>query len=171
MQRRTFIKAGLLGALVLAAGGAVYRRLAPASAHRFALDDSARAILRAIVPAILGPQLASEPAARRAAVAQAVERVGGAIAGLPLATQKEVADLFGLLALAPTRRLLAGLPSWDQVTPEQAAAFLQDWRTHRLALLQTAYHALHDLVLGAWYADPATWQAIGYPGPPKELAA
>jgi hypothetical protein len=165
MQRRTFIKAGLIGTLVLAAGGAVYRRLAPASASRYALDDTARRILAAIVPVIVGSPMSS------VAAAQAVEHVGAAIAGLPLATQKEVADLFGLLALAPTRRLLAGVPSWDQVTPAQVAAFLQDWRTHRLSLLQTAYHALHDLVLGAWYADPASWQAIGYPGPLQELSA
>jgi hypothetical protein len=38
-------------------------------------------------------------------------------------------------------------------------------------MLQTAYHALHDLVLGAWYADPSSWTAVGYPGPLKELSA
>jgi hypothetical protein len=36
--------------------------------------------------------------------------------------------------------------------------------------LRSAYQALHDLVLGAWYANPANWDAIGYPGPLKELA-
>jgi len=41
---------------------------------------------------------------------------------------------------------------------------------HRFALLRIAYHALHDLVLGAWYAQPSNWVAIGYPGPIKELA-
>jgi len=25
-------------------------------------------------------------------------------------------------------------------------------------------------VLGAWYSEPAHWDAIGYPGPLKELA-
>jgi hypothetical protein len=24
-------------------------------------------------------------------------------------------------------------------------------------------------VLGAWYSEPAHWDAIGYPGPPGEL--
>jgi hypothetical protein len=49
------------------------------------------------------------------------------------------------------------------------ADFLQSWRKHRLAMPQTAYLALHDLVLGSWYADPSSWAAIGYPGPRKEL--
>jgi hypothetical protein len=59
---------------------------------------------------------------------------------------------------------------WAQATADEVAAFLQDWRTHRLGLLRTAYGALHDLVLGSWYSDPANWAAIGYPGPIKELA-
>jgi hypothetical protein len=29
---------------------------------------------------------------------------------------------------------------------------------------------MHDLVLGAWYANPSNWAAIGYPGPLKELS-
>jgi hypothetical protein len=79
--------------------------------------------------------------------------------------------LFGLLALAPARRFLAGVPvSWADASLEQVGAFLQSWRLHRLGMLQVAYHALHDLVLGAWYADPLAWPAIGYPGPLKEFS-
>ena len=37
----------------------------------------------------------------------------------------------------------------------------------RFALLQGAYAALHDLVLGAWYARPEAWPTIGYPGTPE----
>jgi hypothetical protein len=29
------------------------------------------------------------------------------------------------------------------------------------------YQAMHDLVLGSWYADASSWDAIGYPGPTK----
>jgi hypothetical protein len=38
-------------------------------------------------------------------------------------------------------------------------------------MLQSAYHALHDLIFGGWYADSASWAAIGYPGPLKELSS
>jgi len=168
-SRRTFLQAGGLAAVLLAGGGAWYR--APhAAPHRFALDGEARSALHAIVPAILAGALPQEPARRGQALAATIEGVHTAILGLPPATQKEVQDLFGLLALAPARRILAGISGgWEHARPEQVSAFLQDWRLHRLGLLRTAYHALHDLVLGAWYAQPASWAAIGFPGPMREL--
>ncbi|MYN02070.1 hypothetical protein GTP41_08135 [Pseudoduganella sp. DS3] len=165
MQRRTFLKAGLLGGLALAAGGAAYRHFRPATPQRFALDQPGRTMLAALIPAITGLQPAPP------ALAAGIERVAGAIAALPLSMQKEISDLFGLLTMAPTRRLLAGVPAWPEASPAQVAAFLQNWRTHRTEMLQTAYHGLHDLVLGGWYADPSSWVGSGYHGPMKELSA
>ncbi|WP_295999915.1 hypothetical protein [Rugamonas sp.] len=169
--RRSFLKIGVLGALTLAAGGAIYRGVNGAAApRRYLLDGPAKAVLAAVIPSMLSTMLPADPAARAAAIEAATTRVQGAIAGLPLATQKEVHDLFGLLALAPARRFLAGVPDgWSSATPAAIDAFLQNWRGHRLALLRTAYLAMHDLILGGWYADASTWAAIGYPGPLKEL--
>ncbi len=170
-QRRSFLKTGVLGALVLAAGGGIYRAVHPPAAQRFVLDGEARAALHAIVPAMLAGALPADAAARKTAVAGTVEGVHLAISNLPLAVQKEVQDLFGLLALAPARRLLTGVASgWAHAQEAEVSAFLQEWRLHRFALLRTAYGALHDLSLGAWYAQPASWHAIGYPGPMKELS-
>jgi hypothetical protein len=178
-KRRTFLKAGVLGALALAAGGAVYRKMqGPPPLAPAILDTSARAVVAALVPAMLGPMLPAAHAGagvgagveRSAAITRTVDGVQQAIATLPLTTQKEVQDLFGLLSMAPTRRLLAGVPAWPEASVEEVAAFLQSWRTHRLGMLRGAYAALHDLVLGAWYAQPDAWAAIGYPGPIKELS-
>ena len=173
-SRRSFLKAGALAALVLAAGGGIYRATQAPSPQRFVLDGEARAALGAIVPAILAGALPADPAnaaERKSAVAASIEGVHAAIANLPLAVQQEVQDLFGLLALAPARRLLTGISGgWSEARESEVAAYLQDWRTHRFALLRTAYSALHDLVLGAWYAQPASWAAIGYPGPLAELS-
>jgi hypothetical protein len=173
ITRRSFLKIGVAGAITLAAGGALYRWSRPAvTPNRFVLEGDAWRVLAAVIPAMLGPALPAESAARAVAVQAAAGRVRDAVLGLPPATQKEVQDLFGLLALGPARRLLAGVSGgWEQADPRQVAAFLQSWRTHRLATLQVAYMALHDLILGAWYADPSTWEAIGYPGPIKELLA
>ncbi len=169
-SRRTFLKAGGLAALALAGGGALYRATHTGRPQRFALDGEARAALHAIVPAILAGALPQD-AGRDAALAGTIDGVHQAILGLPPATQKEVQDLFGLLALAPARRLLTGIEGgWQGARVEQVSVFLQKWRLHRLGLLRSAYHALHDLVLGAWYAQPASWPATGYPGPMKELA-
>jgi hypothetical protein len=172
-SRRSFLKIGVAGACTLAAGGAIYRLAnPPRTPHRFALEGGAQAVLQAVIPVMLGPVLPAEPAARAVALTAASQRVRAAVLGLPLATQKEVQDLFGLLALGPARRLLAGVAGgWDQADPAQVAAFLQNWRTHSLQTLQIAYHALHDLIIGSWYADPSSWDAIAYPGPLKELLA
>jgi len=170
-KRRSFLKAGALGALVLAAGGGIYRAVHTPRPQRFVLDGEARAALGAIVPAMLAGALPTGPAERRTAIDNTIAGVHAAIANLPLALQKEVQDLFGLLALAPARRLLTGVSTgWEQADPQEVSAFLQDWRLHRFGLLRTAYGALHDLSLGAWYAQPASWAAIGYPGPMKELS-
>jgi hypothetical protein len=135
--------------------------------ERFVLDDGVQAVLTAVIPVILAN--AVRPGTQD--VQAAVARTHAAILGLPLTTQKEIQDLFALLALGPTRRFLAGLPDeWTQAKQEDVAAFLQSWRLHRISMLQAAYHALHDLVTGPWYADESTWQAIGYPGPIKELS-
>ncbi|MES2296048.1 MAG: hypothetical protein V4582_03355 [Pseudomonadota bacterium] len=171
-KRRSFLKVGALGALALAVGGGLYRVVrGPAPLGRFALDGEARAAIDAMVPAMLAGALPAAPQERAAAIAATTQRVHQAILGLPLTAQKEVQDLFALLALGPARRFLAGVPEgWAAATPEQLAAFLQGWRMHRLEMLQTAYHALHDLIIGSWYADPVSWEAIGYPGPLKALS-
>ncbi|SEN99566.1 hypothetical protein SAMN05428959_10484 [Duganella sp. CF517] len=171
-NRRAFFKVGLAGAAALAAGGAVYRLArAPTPGHRFALDGAAATLLTALIPSMLGPVLPSAPGARAAAIAHTVDHVGAAIAGLAPAAQTQLHDLFGMLSLAPVRRLLAGVAGgWPQASPDAVDAFLHSWRHHRLRTLQTAYLALHDLITGAWYAQPANWAAIGYPGPIKALA-
>ena len=172
LSRRAFFKVGMVGGLALATAGGLYRLTRPAGVpHRFVLDSGARKVLVAIAPVILAGAMRPDGAGRQADIQAAIERTMAAIGGLPLRTQKEVQDLFALLALAPGRRFLAGVPDdWASARQEDLAAFLQSWRVHRIGMLQTAYQALHDLVAGAWYADESTWAAIGYPGPMKELS-
>ena len=126
--------------------------------------------MAAIVPAVLAGALPPAGEARREAIARTVDGVGVAIAGLSAPAQKELAELFTLLGFAPARVLLARLwPAWEAATPADIAAFLEGWRESRFALLRSAYAGLHDLVLGAWYGTPDTWERIGYPGPPEML--
>jgi hypothetical protein len=168
ISRRSFLRAGLIGTLALAAAGGVYRATRHADAPvRFVFDNESIYMLNAIVPVMLKDAIDPSPLA----VTTAVTRVQEAVAGLPLATQREIQDLFGLLTLGPSRRFLVGLPDdWPQAKQNDVAAFLNNWRLHRFALLQSAYHALHDLITGAWYADESTWASIGYPGPIKQLS-
>jgi hypothetical protein len=170
-NRRTFLKAGALGLVALAVGGGLYRATRPASAARFVLDGEAKAALDAIIPAVLDGVLPAAGPARQQAIAGTTARVHAAIAGLPLPTQGELQDLFGLLALAPARFALTRMThGWADASVGEVADFLEHWRESRVGLLQSAYFAVHDLVFAAWYAEPSSWQAIGYPGPMKELS-
>lgn len=173
VTRRQFIKAGLIGGVALTAAGLFYSRSlkeALSTAASRGLTLSVRTIIAALVPAMLAGVLPESGEARRKAIAQTVDGVGVAIAGLSAAAQKELSELFALLGISPVRVLLAGLwPRWEEASPAEIAAFLQGWRMSRLELLRSAYAALHDLVLGAWYGNPDTWEGIGYPGPPEML--
>ncbi len=162
MRRRTLLKVGAFGAAVLAAGG-VALRLADKPTAEARLDNMSK-VLRAVVPALLAGNLPADAATRARAIEDGLQRTLATIEGLPPPTRAELDELFALLASRPGR-WLAGIESWESATPDAVAQFLSRWRTHSIDLFQTAYHALHDLVLGPWYADASTWKDIGYPGP------
>jgi len=166
-SRRRFLKFGLAGALLLAAAGAARGqpgyRAAGSTDTLQVLREADREVLAAITPAILAGTGATGPD-----LAAAIGSVDRAVAGLPPHLQAEVQQLFALLASWPGRRWVAGVDMpWRQASVAEVSAFLERWRFSRWALLQQGYHALHDLVLAAWYARPDTWAAIGYPGPPE----
>ena len=170
--RRTFLVVGLAGGATLAAaywlrGASERGPVFGPNAALAALDLAAPAIIAAIVPVMLDGALPAAPADRRAAVTETVAGVARAVSGLAPAAQKELAELFSLLGLAPVRFALAGVQApWADARPEAVAAFLERWRTSGWMLLRSAYDALHQLVLAAWYGNPRAWPAIGYPGPP-----
>ena len=166
-SRRRFVFVGLAGAAVLVGA----RWLVPPeptgeSAHA-PLTADASDIVRALVPAMLDGALPEDAAGRDAAVTRTVTAVGTAIAGLPPATRDELATLFALLAAMPIRLFVAGIGSaWRDATVADANAFLVRLQKSRWSVKRSAYDALHQLILAAWYADPRAWPAIGYRGPP-----
>jgi len=163
MKRRTILKVGLIGSAALAAaGGAAYflRR----TARDAATNEETRIVLRGVMPALLAGALPTDARARARALDSGLQQTLATIAGLPLPTRIELGELFALLASAPGR-WLAGVDRWEDASIEQVGAFLQRWRTHSFDLFQVGYHALHDLVLGPYYAEASTWAALGYPGP------
>jgi len=163
MQRRAFLRLSLLGVAVLGASAVALRisgRNTPAEARA-----DTTLVLRAVIPAVLAGVLPLDPGASQAAQGRSLEHTLAAIDGLPPATRAELDQLFGLLASHPGR-WLAGL-DWADASADQVASFLQRWRTSSFDLFVAGYQAMHDLVLGSWYADPSSWDAIGYPGPTK----
>lgn len=172
ITRRTFIKTGIAGAALLALAAVFQKQLDRAGKQALVagnpLDTSLATVVRAVAPVILqGAFPAAEP--QRAQARERIARdVATAVSALGASAQQEVAELFALLAFAPTRIAVAGVsPAWEQASPAEIEAFLRSWQHSGMDLLKSGYQALHDLVLGAWYADPQNWGAIGYPGPPS----
>ena len=155
--RREFLKTGLAGGLLLNI----------AACARPSENDGRSRVLSALIPVMLAGALSPRPEDAARQINRTLSGVETAINGLSLATQKEIGELFDLLAFPLTRMLAAGLWSpWEEATPSSLNAFLDSWRHSRFDLLKSGYAALHDLILGTWYAQPESWAAIGYPGPP-----
>ena len=167
ISRRTLLKAGIAGGASLLLVRWLYTSTTPQSTSTppRALDDRARAIVAAVAPVMLAGAL---PAGDPALLQEVVAGVEQAIAGLPPAVRKEVDQLFALLSFAPSRALIGGVWSpWHEAGTASIAAFLDRWRVSRVALLRSAYGALHQLVFAAWYGNSNAWPAIGYAGPPS----
>jgi hypothetical protein len=166
MRRRTFLSLGIAGAAAFAAAG-WWTSTRQRGAGSPSAGAERRRIVAAIVPAMLAGALPEPAGERAAAVDETVRGVDQAIAGLPPAARAELAQLFELLAIPAVRYGFAGLDKpWESATTEEVAEFLDRWRDSRWALKRSAYDALHQLIIAAWYGNPRSWTAIGYPGPP-----
>lgn len=165
MQRRRLLKLGLASAAVLAvAGGAL--ALAQPGLDGARLSSSGRTVFAAVGQAILDGTLPRSGPARLNATAGLLDRIDSLIGGLPEHARAELSQLLALLASAPGRFALMGISKpWPEAAAAEIQGGLQSMRMSNLLLRQQAYHALHDIVGGAYFSDAATWQFIGYPGP------
>jgi hypothetical protein len=175
LSRRRFFHLGLGSAALLVVAGGALVLVGPAGPQAGRLSVGGRAVFGAVARAVLAgawphheAQDAGVDARARAdaALAAQVDRVEAVIAAFPAATQAELAQLMSLLTTAPGRWAIAGLrPGWGEASVAEVSAALAAMRTSSLSLKVQAYQALRDLTLAAWYAEPAAWAAIGYPGP------
>jgi hypothetical protein len=165
MQRRTVLKLGLGASTVLVLGGGGLAMLHPGLV-RGRLTPPARAVFRAVARGVLDGSLPTANTHREAAIDAHLTRLDGVLSAFPAATQAELSQLLALLAFAPGRVMLAGLArDWPDASEADLQQALQSMRTSRLAMRQQIYHALRDLTNAAFYADPAAWSLMGYPGP------
>ncbi|MGE5090333.1 MAG: hypothetical protein ACM3QY_14490 [Candidatus Levyibacteriota bacterium] len=165
-SRRRVLFAGTAGALAFA----IARLLQPTPARRGAgaLGPEGVEVMRALIPALLAGALPASGAARDDAIAQTIDGIGQAMTGLAPIAREELASLFALLDFAPSRIALAGIGApWREIGVADADAFLDRLRSSRWTQKRAAYDALHQITLAAWYANPRSWPAIGYPGPPR----
>lgn len=159
LPRRRFIQLGLGGAAVFAAAGSAAWLWRP-GVREGRLTGSGRAVFGAVATAVLEGSLAPTDIERH------LSRLDETIAGLPNATQDELAQLLGLLSVAPGRLWFTGLrPDWSQASVAELGAALHRMRGSGNELRQQAYHALRDLTNATFYAQPEHWKLLNYPGP------
>jgi hypothetical protein len=164
MERRTFLKRGLLGGALLAVGGAGGLALWPG-------DRSARPLRElAVISADSFPVLVAV-AARvcRGTTARPIEiahRVDDALRFTFPEAQQDINSVFGLLENAVGGLLLRGSARpFTLLDGAGQDAALDAWRDSDLTLLRGAYHALRKLCLAAHYASPGSWAEVAYGGP------
>ena len=167
LTRRQFIKVGIAGAALFAAARYLDRPLAaPAEAYRV-LDESSARITRALIPVVLAGSLPREEIARVRAISETLAAFDRAVSGLAPAVQEELMQLFSFLSFAPSRVAFTGVwEPFEEASRDDLKAFLTRWRHSRFDLQRQGYEALTQLIQAAWYDNPSSWKAIGYPGPP-----
>lgn len=165
MQRRTLLKLGLGGSVVVAliGGGAQFWQPGLRDGR---LTVAARAIFSAIGHAVLDGSLPTDPGARAEVLRSHVDRLDAMLGEFPAPVRKELSDLLAILQTIPGRLALAGLrPDWSEATLPQLHRALQEMRYSSLATRQQIYHSLRELTNAAFFSDPGAWPALGYPGP------
>ncbi|MBW4934674.1 hypothetical protein [Marinobacter sp. F4206] len=183
-DRRSFLKAGMAGALFLGtvsvtaglsgcatapAGrlGAVDTRMDARYQFQFLTRDDIQ-LFEALLPAMIGPALPEQPQSRRLAIASTIERIDAGIYKFGPANQRELRRLFDLLNFGFTRVTVARVwSSWPNVTTAEADAFLERWRTSGIGLFNNGYIALTKISNVAFYGYQDHWHLSGYPGPPQ----
>ena len=166
LTRRRFLQVGLAGVAVLAIARVLERPALPGSFR--VLDGASAPLVGALVPVVLAGSLPTREDERAIAIQEVVEAFDRAVAGLSPAVRAEIDDLLGVLRFGPTRLALTGV--WapiESANAEDISQFLARWRTSRFDLLRAGYQALTQLIQASWYDNPASWSAVGYPGPPQ----
>jgi hypothetical protein len=164
MQRRSLLKRGLFGGVLLAGASLAGIAFMPGDASvkpagkLFAIDAKNFPVLVAVAARVLAGTTASP--------SDIAMKVDQALRYTSLESQKDLNAALMLLENALAGLLLRGKPATFTELDEKAQdAALYGWRDSRLVLLRGAYHALRKLCLAAHYATPAGWPDTGYPGP------
>ncbi len=179
IDRRKFIKKGLIGGALLAVGGgtglALRRtRLAftPHEPLKF-LTEEEFAICAAFAERII-PGGANHPPASELRVAEKCDAV---MARSDSVTKKEFKQLLGLFdnALAAFFFDFRFTP-FTQLDPEDQDRAIDQWRRSRITLRRTGYQALKRLACACYYGSPEAYAGTGYkipydPKKPEKAAA
>ena len=168
-SRRRFLKTGVLGALALSGASFVGRsaRASEQSAGSYAFFRGTDiALARAVLTSFVEAGLPKDPAARAAAIDEALAVADRYFSSFSPAVQADALQAFDLLNSWLVRRWIAGVRApWESASTQEVNAFLEGFRTSRLDTLRQIYRLLEGMATVGWYGRPASWPQLGYPGP------
>lgn len=175
INRRDFLKVGLIGSIVLTTGGVftVFSKkdsdFVSKQGFHF-LREADIDFLLAIAPVILHsnyPGVLGEKSEE--VLLKALDEL---MASLGVFSQKQLSQLFDLMSTAPLR-YLAGAPfgHWSNSSEQQINDFLLGWKNSIFSLKRTGYASICKLIAMSWYTQPENFVQAGYPGPPKKYPA
>jgi hypothetical protein len=168
LGRRSLLKKGLFGGLLLLLGGGTALAYFPsrdgfdAPLQLLSLSAGRFQVLAAIALRI------APPGKDGAAVALGVDRI---LSYAAVEVRQDFEKLLGLFENALPGLLLDGraLP-FTRLSEAGQDEVLESWRTSKLTLRRSGYQALRKLCLMAYWTQESAWAAIGY-DPPSGLNA
>lgn len=167
LTRRRFVRLGVGGAAVLAAGGLFayqtsgYEVPAATAARLYALSPKEFLIVSALAARVLRRDADDLPLPEEIDAAFSIDLL---VARLDRDDRRDLLRL--LHALEHVLPLSAGVPSrFTRASGEDQDAVLRSMSTGSVELLRGAFDALKSLCVMAYFSHPATWGAIGYDGP------
>jgi hypothetical protein len=108
---------------------------------------------------VMLPGSPGAPSASELEVARQADRLLG---GADPVRQEQLHQVLALFEDVP---IVAG--KWQPFTRQDVAGaqeYLRAWQTSRIALLRQGFNGLKRLAAGIYFADPRSWEAIGYEG-------
>jgi hypothetical protein len=167
--RRSFLKKGVFGGLVLALGGGGFlasRRswMLPVPAQGLlVLDPTEYAILMSIAARMV-PGGEGFPSVQEVNVGLNAD---GILARSDPAAAREVKQLLKLFENALAGFLFGGrLHPFTRLATDDQDRVLREWQSSRLEIRRTGITALRTLVIASYFGSPLSWPALHYPGPP-----
>ncbi|MFT4924548.1 MAG: hypothetical protein ACI8WB_000626 [Phenylobacterium sp.] len=166
MDRRAFLKSGLLAGSMTVIGSSLYGCADLDIFDTELIDDDVAVALGALIPVFLSGVLPSDGPQRQQNISEVIAGIRLALKKFPPHTLKELDDLFMLLTNRLTMLAYAGkFAPLNELSLAQATLLIESWRTSFISLLNTAYEGLKELVFAAYYGNPDNWALLNYKKP------
>ena len=169
LSRRTLLKTGLVGFVLVSAGSAALLLQKPkpraAGSALSVLSDDEASVLSALADRLCPALGQGAPGARAVDLVGNVDKL---LASANEEAQKGVKMGLMLFESAFTGALFGErVRPFSQLSGEQQDVVIRSWQHAGVGFRRTVMRALSALVMTVYWGDPRSWGRIGYVGPPS----